>query len=319
MDSYSNPYAETNFFGFFQLFFTRLFQGFPQEIFSDEIQILVLTAIALASALVGTFLVLRKMTMLANALSHTVLLGIVSAYLILFTFGMRENPHESLSLPILMVAAVATGLATTFLTEILTKVIRLQEDASIGLVFTTLFALGILLVTLFTKNVHVGTELIMGNVDALQKEDITLSLMILGVNLFVFTLFFKEFKVTTFDPHLAASLGFSPPFFNYLLMVLASGTAIGAFRAIGVLMVLAFFVVPPMIARLWTHSLSLLIVLAGGIGAFSSLVAVALSRHLLSVYGVSLSTGGLTVCLLLLIFCLSALPKFLPKNIKQPN
>ena len=90
---------------------------------------------------------------------------------------------------------------------------RLQEDASTGLVFTSLFAIGIALVTLLTRSAHLGTEVVMGNVDALQREDCVLVFIVLGLNIVLCTLFFKEYKMTTFDPGLAKALGF----FNNLL------------------------------------------------------------------------------------------------------
>ncbi len=299
-----NPYFGQNFFGFFLIFFQRLF-GFLtgkipfESLVSDEIQIVVLACVAASGALVGTFLVLRRMTMLANALSHTILLGIVSAFLLMRLFSSSD---QLLSIPTLLIAAFATGIVTTFLTEFLSKVIRLQEDASIGLVFSMLFSLGIVLITLFSRNVHVGTELVMGNADALRLADIKSVVAILGVNLALFFLLFHGFKITTFDPQLARTFGFSPLLFNYLLMVQTSATAIGGFRAVGVLMILAFFVIPTLTARLLTHNLSTLISLSIGIGIGASLLGVALSRHILTFYGVGLSTGGIVVTLLGIFF-----------------
>ena len=168
---YNNPYAGENFFSFFVVLFGRLF-GFlsgrlsADEMVSDEVQLCVLSGVAISAALVGTFLVLRKMTMLANSLSHTILVGIVVAFLI---FGTSE-----LNFGVLVVAALLAGFLTTFLTEFVTKVMRLQEDASIGLVFTSLFALGVILAPLFTRSRRLGNEAIMGNVDALRISDIKL-------------------------------------------------------------------------------------------------------------------------------------------------
>lgn len=303
---YTNPYSGLDFFSFFGVFLQRFYSFLCGELsldsfVSDEIQIIVLGSLAVSGALVGTFLVLRRMAMLANALSHTILFGIVVAYLLCHT----------LSVPILMVAAVITGIGTTFLTEFLTRVIKLQEDASIGLVFSILFALGIALLTLFSRNVHLGTELVMGNVDALQRGDIKITLSVLGINLLFFLLLYHGFKITTFDPMLARTFGFSPLFFNYLLMMQTSTTAIGGFRAVGVLMVLAFFVLPPLIARLLTHRLSTLLWLAAAFGVLASLFGVALSRHLLTFYGIGLSTGGIVVIMLGLFYLLTICFKWL--------
>lgn len=290
---YANPYSDHNFFSFLALFFSRLFLflsgklGF-KELAVDEVQIAVLFCVAAAGALVGTFLVLRKMAMLANALSHTIILGIVVAFLLC----------QELTIPVLLTAALATGVATTFLTEFLSRVVKLQEDASIGLVFSVLFALGIVLLTLFSRNVHIGTELVMGNVDALQKGDIKIVLAVLVLNAFLFFFLYYGFKITSFDPNLARAFGFSPLFFNYLLMVQTSATTIGAFKAVGVLMVMAFLVLPPLTARLLTNRLSTLIALSAAIGMGASLIGVALSRHILTFWGMGLSTGGLVVLVL---------------------
>ncbi len=310
----SNPYFGQDFIGFFGVFFMRLWAfvcgNLPFDaLATDEVQIVVLGAVAASGALVGTFLVLRRMTMLANALSHTILLGIISAYLLMRLFSDSSNLMAPLSVPALLTAAFLTGIATTFLTQFLTKVIKLQEDASIGLVFSILFSLGIVLITLFTRNAHVGTELVMGNADALKPSDVRDVLAILGVNLALFFLLYHGFKITTFDPQLARAFGFSPLLFNYLLMVQTSATAIGGFRAVGVLMILAFFIIPTLTARLLTHNLSTLIWLSIGIGVSASFVGAALSRHLFTIYGVGLSTGGIVVTLLGVVYLLVALAK----------
>lgn len=296
-----NPYFDTTFFSFVLLFFKRLFLFMSlqlplAEIAPDEVQFIVLASIGVSSALVGSFLVLRKMTMLANSLSHTILLGIVLA----FIFGTTaEEFHEGrLNLPLLLFAALGTGLLTAILTEFLTKYAKLQEDASTGLVFTSFFALGIVLVNLLTRNAHIGAEVVMGNVDALHIDDISLGMVILLINLLFITAFYKEWQLTTFDPGLAKTLGFSPAFFNYLLMVLVSLTVVGAFRAVGVLMVLTFITAPPLAARLFCSRLSSLLVTASAIGIASALTGIALARHLLTSYGLALSTGGIVVVLL---------------------
>ncbi len=290
---YHNPYTDLNFLEFFPLFFYRLFAFLCgrlswNEWATDEIQIIVLSAVAITAAMVGSFLILRKMAMLANALSHTILLGIVIAYWI----------TPELTISVLMVAALITGIATTFMTEFLSRIMKLQEDASIGLVFSLLFALGIILLSLLSRNVHVGTELVMGSVDALQKGDIKIVATVLGINATLFLLLYYGFQITTFDPNLARAFGFSPILFNYLLMVQTSATAIAAFKAVGVIMVLAFLIFPPLTARRMTHRLPYMIAGAALIGLCAAVVGVALSRHILTFWGIGLSTGGLVIIVL---------------------
>lgn len=269
-----------------------LITGHHLKLASDELQLFVLCTVAISSACVGTFLVLRRMTMLANAVSHTILLGIAGAFLL----------TGSLDLWAMLLAALISGLGTSLLTEFLSKQVKVQEDASTGLVFTALFALGVVLVTLYTRNSHLGAEAVMGNVDALQFGDFQLALVVLLANLLLFGLFFKEYRATTFDPQMARSMGIPPLLFNYLLMTQASATVVGAFRAVGVVMVLAFLVGPVLTARLMTHRLAPLMGLAAGIGCLASLLGVAVSRHLLTVYRAPMTTGGLVVCALLFLF-----------------
>ena len=220
-----------------------------------------------------------------------------------------------ISIKVMLIAALATGLITTLLTQSLTYLLKLQEDASTGLVFTSLFALGIVLVTVFTRNTHIGVEAIMGNVDALHVNDIKLIFWIALIDLVVIGVFFKEFKLTTFDAPFADAQGFSSPIFSYLLMVLTSATVIGAFRAVGVLLVLAFLVGPALTARLFSNRLKVVILLAIAIGAGASLISVALARHLLTVYHIPVSTSGLVTTVLGAIYFLSLITRLTPRKV----
>lgn len=315
---FSNPYYGETFWKTILLFFYRLgllVSGHLSfaDLATDDIQILTLAGVGVSSALVGAFLVLRRMTMLANSLSHTILMGIVLAYVFSISNAYATDTdhfHSHSSIPpmgAMLMASLLMGFITAFLTEFLTKVGRLQEDASTGLVFTSLFALGVILLTILTRDAHIGTEAVMGNADSLHRNDLFWVYAILLGNVILFSLFFKEYKITTFDPALAAALGFSNLFYNYLLMAQVSATSIGAFRAVGVLLVLAFMTGPVLTARLLTHRLKPLLVLASGIGALASLVGVAIARHLLSVYDMPLSTSGIVVCVIAAFYVLAIL------------
>ena len=203
---------------------------------------------------------------------------------------------------VMLIASLFTGFLTAFLTEFLTKVGRLQEDASTGLIFTGLFALGVILVTILTRNVHIGTEAIMGNADALNRNDLNWVYLIVLLNCGLTFFFYKEYKLTTFDPGFALAIGISPFFFNYLLMAQVSTTTITSFRAVGVLLVLAFMTGPPLAARLMTHRLSILLLLATAFGCLCAFIGVALTRHILTVHGVALSTSGVVVTTIFLFY-----------------
>lgn len=308
-----NPYWGKDFFEFFSLLFLRLVRAMKGDLAfcdlaSDEVQLLVLAGVGISTSLIGNLLILKRMTMLANALSHTILLGLVSAYLFLFPLMGASEEGIGMDLNLLMAAAFFTSLFTVLSTEFLKRVAKVQEDASIGLVFTTLFALGITAVTLFARNLHLEADAVMGNVDALHLHDLKLVGFVALLNAVVMLLFFKEWKITSFDSRLAASLGFCPLLFDLLLLFQTALTLVGAFRAVGVFLVLALLVFPPLAARRLTHNLGRLFFLSPLLGAAASVLAVALSRHLLSVYHLALSTAGLLVFILGCLYLLLLLP-----------
>lgn len=286
-----SPYWGSGFFEFFQIFFSRLFSGEIQNLASDEIQIGVLALAAISCALIGPFLVLKKMAMFANSLSHTILLGIAGAFLIMGGGTLFDLSH-------LVVGALIASLLTALLTEGLVKTFRLTEDSGIGLVFTFLFALGIVLVTLFIRDVHLGLESVMGNADALQPSDLRISAILAAVNAAFVFFFFRHFQMAAFDRDLAKCLGLPGSVFHFLLLLLVSFTCVSAFRAIGVLLVLAFLIGPYLTARLFCHRLKRLLLYSCLIGLAAVFCGVALSRHILSVFDLPVSTGGIVVCLI---------------------
>lgn len=317
-----NPYGDADLLSFLLLLFYRLpllLLG-RETLAHDELQIALLCFIGISCAIVGTFLVLRQMTMLANALSHTILLGIVAAFLITQAIGSSHG-HDTSSLdPVpLLLASICMALVTTFLTQFLTHTLTLQPDASCGLAFTTLFALGIIGVTAATRNSHIGTELVFGNVDALNKHDLPFVFAIMLANLMITLLFFKEWTVTTFDRHFAASIGLSNGCFDYLIMVQTSLSLVSAFRAVGVLMVLAMLTAPVLTARLFSKRLPTLLLNGCAISTCCSILGVALSRHLLTNYGLAFSTAGLIVCLLSLTFFTCGLAQKLYRSLQTPS
>lgn len=292
-----NPYFGQNFFSFWVVFFKRLFTFDFFPLASDEVQMAVLALSALSSALIGTFLVLKKMTMVANSLSHTLLIGI--AFVFWIYAGSGNVPFWALMVAALFMAFITVGLIHFFINSL-----RLKEDAATGLVFTSLFAMGILFVTLLTRSGHVGVEAVTGNVDALTPQDLFPVFIIALVNTFVFFLFFRGFKLVAFDPLYAQFLGYRILLFDAVLLSLTALTLITSFRAIGVLMILAFLTAPILSGRLFIKRLAPLVLYSIFLGVFISLISVALARHLLTVYDLAVSTSGLTVLLLTIAFLL---------------
>ena len=297
-----NPYWNANFFEFFSLLFTRLF-SWAGGASTDEVQAGVLAVSAISCGLVGPFLVLKKMTMFVNSLSHTILVGIVGAYLIASHFW----GGGWFDLSTLILGALTAALITASLTEGLVRIFRLQEDASIGLVFTALFSLGIVMATLFTRDLHLGIEAVMGNVDALQIADFWLVLKLLAITALILLIFYRPFRLICFDAGYARSIGIRCGKFHFILLFLAALTCVGAFRAIGVLLVLAFLVGPYLTAKMFCRTLPQLLFWSPAIGVISSIVGVALSRHILSTTGWALSTGGIVVCVVGIVYFLAHL------------
>lgn len=239
-----------------------------------EIQ-LIAVLVAVACALPGVFLVLRKMSMMSDSITHTILLGIVLAFFIV----------QDLSSPLLILGAALMGVATVWLTEMLGRTRLLAEDAAIGIVFPLLFSIAIILITRYAGSVHLDTDsvllgelafapfdrMVVAGVDIGAKAIYTTGALLL-INLATIIIFFKELQVATFDPMLAAILGFAPALVHYGLMTLVSLTAVGAFQAVGSILVVAFMIGPPVTAYLLTDGLKRMLILSGLLGAANGIL-----------------------------------------------
>lgn len=238
-----------------------------------EIQ-LIACAVAAACALPGVLLILRRMAMMSDAISHAILPGIVIAF---FVVGDLHSPW-------LIAGAAAAGLATVVLVESISATGLVKEDAAIGLVFPVLFSLGVLLIARFAGDIHLDVDAVLtgelafapferftvGGVD-LGPKSLVMMLGIGALNALFIGLFYKELKLATFDAGLAASLGFMPTLLHYVLMILVSVTAVGAFDAVGSILVVALMIGPPACAYLLTDRLSAMIYIGVGVGVLSAL------------------------------------------------
>jgi manganese/zinc/iron transport system permease protein len=192
-----------------------------------------------------------------------------------------------------LVAAAATGLLTVTLVEGLERTGLVKEDAAIGLVFPALFSLGVVLIARLAGDVHLDTDaVLLGELAFAPFDRLTAfgrdlgprGLWLMGgiglLNAAFLALFFKELKLATFDPALAAALGFAPGALHYALMALVSVTAVGAFDAVGSILVVALMVGPPATAYLLTDRLAVMIALGAGLGAACALAGLALALAL---------------------------------------
>ena len=308
--------------------------------------------VAISGALLGTFLFLRQMSLTTDAISHTILLGIVVMFLVM-TAGFGLEPD--MSSPLLILGAAAAGLLTVMLTETIQRTGLVKADAALGLAFPLLFAISIILVSRYADNVHLdvdsvtvgeigiawantrsvcleGCESVIITPDSpqaevarvcancvaenisprspsavfvencsncgtytaaqayanglsettptlvfLPKAALTMGIITL-INLLFVGLLYKELKLATFDAALARALGLRPGLLHYALMALVSMTAVGAFDAVGAILVVAFFIIPPATAYLLTQRLSRMLLLGALFGALGAYTGYDLAR-----------------------------------------
>ncbi len=308
--------------------------------------------VAVSGGLLGTFLLLRKMSLTSDAISHTILLGIVVAFLIMTgIFGLEAD----LSSPWLIIGAAAAGVVTVVITELIYRSGLVKQDAALGLAFPLLFAISVILISRFADNVHLDADsVIVGEIgiawantnshcfsncdeviitpederaevgrtctnctpgginprspeavfeeicancgtytaaeawrDRLIPEapvlvywpkSITVMGLITLINVLFVIVFYKELKLSTFDNALAKALGFRPGLLHYALMILVSVTAVGAFDAVGAILVVAFFIIPAAAAYLLTERLSVMLILSSVVGGLAAYTGYDLAR-----------------------------------------
>ena len=262
------------------------------------------TLVAVTCALLGCFLVLRKMAMVGDAISHAVLPGIVIAYLLT---GSRET------LPMLAGAATL-GILCTVLIEFLQQKAKLQSDASIGVTFTFLFAVGIILISLFTGKVDLDQDCVLYGEIAYLPLDMIITdsgrnlgprtIWILAPVLLLVILFinrgYKGLQIISFNPEYAVALGISATLWHYLLMSAVSLTTVVAFESVGAILVVAFLIVPPATAYLLTEKLKVMLWLS----ALAGMISAAGGYFLATVIDGSIAGGMAVVSGVLFAFAL---------------
>lgn len=253
--------------------------------------------VASSCALLGCFLVLRRIAMLGDAISHAVLPGIAIAFIL----------TSSRASAIMFVGAVLSGILTTFLVQALSRG-GVQGDAAIGITFTSLFAIGVVLITRYGSSVDLDTDCVLyGEITYVPYDVLFLRGMNLGpravwingllllVNLAVVALLYKQFKITAFDPELAAAVGIPIVLMHYLLMGLVAVTTVGAFESVGAILVVAMIIVPAATAYLLTERLHVMIAIAMGLGILSAVVGYGIARMPwlnCSIAGAMATSGG---------------------------
>lgn len=265
---------------------------------------------ALASALLGPFLVLRKMSMMGDAISHAVLPGLAVAFLV---------TNSRASLPMFIGAAIV-GLLTALFTEWIRGFGKVDEGASMGVVFTGLFALGLVLVVQAADKVDLDPGCVLyGAIEMTPLDTISVGswevprvVLTLGavslLNLVCVVLFYKELKISSFDPALATTLGISARFMHYLLVTLVAITAVASFEAVGNILVVAMLIVPAAAAYMLTDRLNVMIVLSVIFGVVSAVLGHLGAITVPPIFGYeSTTTAGMMALASGLLFTLAAL------------
>ncbi|QDH80385.1 metal ABC transporter permease [Echinicola soli] len=253
--------------------------------------------IAISCGLLGVFLMLRKMAMTGDAISHAVLPGIVIAFLV---SGSRHGLT-------MVIGAGLVGILATVFIEYLSNKVKLQSDASIGITFTSLFAIGIIMITFLANEIDLDQDCVLYGEIAYVPIDLWitgagkimgprvtyLSLINMALVIGFITLFFKELKISTFDKEFAATIGLNTVLVNYGLMGMVSYTTVSSFEAVGAILVVALMVVPPATAYLWTKNLYKLIRLTVLLGIIISFLGYYLAYFLnSSIAGAMASVAG---------------------------
>lgn len=275
--------------------------------------VLLITIItAIACSLIGNFLVLRKLSLIGDAISHAILPGLLIAFFIVGT----------LDSPLFFALAVVFALGMTMIIQFLVDQVKVSQESIIGIVFTLFFAIGVILLVQFAENVHLDQDAVLyGQVEfsainhlkAFGQDLGPRSLWTMGfvfiLNLVSILLFYKEFKLVSFDPGLSKSLGFNARKVHYLMMALTSITVVAAFEAVGAILVVALLVVPPMTAYLFAKKLSGMLILSA-IFAFMA----AVGGYYMAVYVDGSIAGSVATISGVLLFLMLAVSRFLNRS-----
>ena len=225
---------------------------------------------ASACALIGSFLVLRQNAMLGDAISHAVLPGLVLGFLL--TSSRDVLP--------MVIGAAAMGVLTAYLTELLDRTRHVYRDGAMGVVFTLLFAVGVILVAVYTDQIDLDQDCVLyGEIAYTPWDTIVMggknlgprAVWVLGgvmlANILFVGLFYKQLKICSFDPHMARAVGINERLWHYLLMTMVSLTVVAAFESVGAILVVAMLIIPAATAYLLTGRLAVMLGLAVLVGA----------------------------------------------------
>lgn len=285
----------------------------------ESLYILIITS--LACAVLGVFLVLRRLSMVSDAISHSVLLGIVIGYFVTKDIGSI----------LLIIGASLFGVLTTVCIELLIKSKRVTEDASVGIIFPLFFSIAVILITRYARNVHLDTEVVLiGEIILAPLHRINflgLSLpkalvqmvFVLLINIVFIAVFFRKLKISSFDPVYAGVAGIAGAGLYYVFMALVSFTAVSAFESVGAILTISFFISPAASAYLISKDLKITVLLAAVYAVVNSCIGYFLAvKFNVSMSGMCALVSGLTFMITIAVYPGGIITKII-RYIKNKN
>ena len=241
--------------------------------------------IGITCGAVGTFIILRSLSLMGDAISHAVLPGVALSFMLGINF---------------FIGAIVFGLLASFIITFIKENSVITGDTAIGITFSSFLALGVILIGLANSSTDLF-HILFGNILAVQDSDMWLTLGISGLVLGLLGLFFKGLLLTSFDPVLAKTMGIPVSFYHYLLMGILTLVSVTAMQSVGTILIVSMLVTPAATAYLFAKSLKQMLFLASGIGATSSLLGLFLG------YSLNMAVGSSIVLTATLFFLLAFL------------
>lgn len=239
--------------------------------------------VGIMSGIIGSFIILRGMSLMGDAISHSVLPGVAVAYML----GVN-----------LLIGATVFGVIAALLIGFVAANSKLKNDTAIGIVFSAFFALGFILISMAESSTNLH-HILFGNVLAVSDKDLVSTVIVLAiVILFVVTLF-KELQITSFDEVFAKSYGLNTSIIHYGLMIILTLVTVSVLQTVGIILIVAMLITPAATAFLWTNRLVYMLALSSTIGAIASIIGLYLS------YTMNWASGPAIVLVAAIIFLLS--------------
>lgn len=232
---------------------------FAYDFLQRALIVAVLTGVI--SGVIGTFVMLRGLSLLGDAISHSVVPGVAIAYMLGINF---------------FYGAIVTGLLSALGIGFINHRTRVKQDAAIAIILSSAFALGIILISKANSAIDL-TKILFGNILAVRTEDLWISLVVGAIVLTAVTLFYKEFLISSFDEATAEVYGFRTRMLHYLMLVLLTLVTVASMQTVGVVLVIALLITPAATALLLARRVPQIMFLAATIGAASALIGMVLS------------------------------------------